>query len=104
MKKITIIGLVGLLLISANCNSQEQPDSTAKKERKEKRPPRDGKNPFVEMDINKDGQLTKTEAKGPISRDFDKIDLDKDGIISREEFDKAPKPKRGEGDRPPRKE
>ena len=103
MKKITIIGLLGFVLISTNCNSQEQPDSIAKKERKDKRPPRDGKDPFVRMDVNKDGLLTKKEARGPISKDFDKIDLDKDGIISREEFDKAPKPKRGKG-RPPRKE
>jgi|DEB0MinimDraft_12_1074336.scaffolds.fasta_scaffold02788_2 hypothetical protein len=65
-------------------------------------PPKNKKNPFVDMDINKDGLLTKAEAKGPISKDFDKIDLNKDGIITRKEFDKVPKPKRGSG-RPPRR-
>ena len=103
MKRITIIGCIGLLLITTNCSSQDQPDTTAKKERKKDRmPPKERENPFIRMDINKDGLLTKAEAKGPILKDFDKIDLDKDGIISREEFDKAPKPKKGEG-RPPRR-
>lgn len=104
MKRITLLALIGFVLISYNCSSQEQPDSTVnKKEKKDRRPPRDGKDPFVRIDENKDGLLSKEEAKGPISRDFDKIDLNKDGIISREEFDKAPKPKRGEGEERPKR-
>lgn len=100
MKKIAIIGLVGLALITTNCKSKKTETTTNQEQKRGQQ----GQDPFAEMDKNNDGLLTKTEAKGPISRDFDKIDLDKDGIISREEFDKAPKPKRGEGDRPPRKE
>lgn len=50
---------------------------------------------FAQMDVNKDGKLSKDEVKGPLSRNFDAIDTDNDGFISKEEMAKAPKPKRG---------
>jgi Ca2+-binding EF-hand superfamily protein len=40
-----------------------------------------------------DGKLSEKEAKGPLKRDFDKIDSNEDGFISKEELEKAPKPK-----------
>ena len=46
-----------------------------------------------QMDANKDGKLEKSELKGPIATDFDKIDLNKDGFLSEEELKAAPKPK-----------
>ncbi len=48
-----------------------------------------------EMDANEDGKLSKDEIKGRLKKEFDKIDTDEDGFISEEEFDEAPKPKRG---------
>ncbi len=48
-----------------------------------------------EMDANEDGKLAKDELKGPLKEDFTKIDTDEDGYITKEEFNKAPKPKRG---------
>lgn len=45
-----------------------------------------------ELDTDKDGQLSKTEVKGPLKDDFSKIDTDKDGYITLEELKKAPKP------------
>lgn len=45
-----------------------------------------------EMDINKDGKLSKGEVKGPLKNDFDKVDLNKDGFITKEELKKAPRP------------
>jgi Ca2+-binding EF-hand superfamily protein len=53
------------------------------------------------MDSNKDNTLSKAEVKGPLKNDFDTIDLDKDGFISKEEMKKAPKP---EGRRPENKD
>ncbi len=53
---------------------------------------------FVQMDSNKDGKLSKTEVKGPLTNDFSKIDSNKDGFITKEELEKAPKPNR---QRPP---
>ena len=47
---------------------------------------------FSRMDSNKDGKLSKDEAKGPLENDFSKIDTNKDGFITKEELEKAPKP------------
>ncbi|QCX00375.1 EF-hand domain-containing protein [Aggregatimonas sangjinii] len=48
-----------------------------------------------EMDANEDGKLSKDELKGPLKENFSKVDTDEDGFITKEEFDKAPRPKRG---------
>jgi Ca2+-binding EF-hand superfamily protein len=45
------------------------------------------------MDANKNGQIEKSEAKGPLTNHFDKIDTDKNGSITKIEFEKAPKNK-----------
>lgn len=103
MKKIVIIGFVSLAVFTVNCKSKQATETTTNnREQRGERPQKGGQDPFAEMDINKDGLLTKAEAKGPIANDFAKIDLDGDGIITRAEFDKAPKPQRG-NDRPPRR-
>ncbi|CAM2825649.1 EF-hand domain-containing protein [Flavobacterium frigoris] len=47
-----------------------------------------------EMDINKDGKLSKGEVKGPLQDDFSKVDANKDGFLTLEELKKAPKPER----------
>lgn len=52
-----------------------------------------------QMDVDKDGKLSKAEVKGPLLTNFEKIDTDEDGYLTKEEIEKAPKPK---GDRPPR--
>lgn len=43
------------------------------------------------MDANKDGKLSKKEVKGPLANDFDKIDTDEDGYVTKEELENAPK-------------
>ncbi|TYC09657.1 EF-hand domain-containing protein [Bizionia gelidisalsuginis] len=48
-----------------------------------------------QMDKNEDGKLAKTEVKGPLKENLDKVDTDEDGFISKKEFKKAPTPKRG---------
>lgn len=47
---------------------------------------------LAEMDANKDGKLAKTEVKGPLQREFSKVDSDGDGFITKSEFADAPKP------------
>lgn len=46
------------------------------------------------MDVNKDGKISKTEAKGPLKESFSKVDVNEDGFISKEELEKAPRPNR----------
>ena len=38
------------------------------------------------MDANKDGKLSKDEARGPLSESFDRFDANSDGTISEEEL------------------
>lgn len=83
-----------LLVISCKSNAQSKED---KKERE--RPSIE--EIFEMMDENEDGKLAENEVKGPLERDFIKIDLDEDGFITKEELKKAPKPER-KG--PPRRE
>jgi len=55
-------------------------------------------NPMVErmvdrlleqMDANKDGKISKTEAQGKIAKFFEQLDINKDGFLDREELRKA---------------
>ena len=47
-----------------------------------------------QMDENKDDKLSQTEAKGPLSDDFSKIDTNNDGFLTKEELENAPRPER----------
>ncbi len=52
------------------------------------------KGAFERLDANKDGKISKEEAKGLIKDHFDKIDTNKDGFIDHDELLKAAKEKR----------
>ncbi len=45
-----------------------------------------------QMDADNDGLLSLAEIEGPLANDFDKVDLNEDGFINKEEFEAAPKP------------
>jgi Ca2+-binding EF-hand superfamily protein len=49
---------------------------------------------FDRLDVNKDGKISKEEAKGLIKEHFEKLDANKDGFIDFEELLKAAKEKR----------
>jgi len=55
-----------------------------------------------DLDADHDGKISRDEARGRVRRDFDKIDLNKDGFIDREELAKAAE--RAAADRPPPKD
>ena len=104
MKKSNVKkGILVIALIAAgaiNVNAQE-----SKKEEHKKHPTFEQL--LDKLDTNKDGKLSKAEAKGPLSHLFDKIDADKNSFISKTELENAPKrkhkgkgEKRHHGDRP----
>jgi hypothetical protein len=45
------------------------------------------------MDANEDGKLSKYEVKGPLEKDFAKVDTNEDGFLSEKELEKTTKPK-----------
>jgi Ca2+-binding EF-hand superfamily protein len=44
---------------------------------------------FEELDINKDGKISKDEARGQLREDFDRIDTNHDSQIDRDELYKV---------------
>ena len=103
MKKSTIIiatlFTVSTIVISCKSSSDATSERTKRTERSGQK--RGGERPNVEtifsqMDVNKDGKISKSEAKGPLAKSFSTIDTNNDGFISVEELQNAPKPERRE--------
>ena len=102
MKK-TFLSIVFLTLL-ASCGSNEKTTTSQESSTESQGRQIDGErqrpNPetmFAEMDVNKDGKLSKEEVKGPLAEKFAEIDSNKDGFISKEELKNAPKPERQGG-------
>lgn len=53
--------------------------------------PPNPKNIMADMDANNDNEISKSEAKGPLARDFDRLDANEDGKLTLEELSKMPK-------------
>lgn len=60
--------------------------------RKPDRDSRKGKDVFKDLDVDKDGKIALSEAKGRLRDNFSKVDSDADGFITKEELEKAPRP------------
>lgn len=102
MKKIILCTTIGTLLLMASCSTQQNNTTPGQPQNgsAQKGPP--SVDEIFKMDTNQDGQLSKSEVKGPLLNDFDKIDTDGNGFISRTELENAPKPQQGQ--RPPRRQ
>ena len=51
---------------------------------------------FKDLDKDKDGKISLKEVKGPLKKDFKKIDTNEDSFLSKEEMKKVVKQKRRE--------
>ncbi len=47
-----------------------------------------------DLDTNNDGKIALSEVKGPLKNDFENIDVNEDGFLSKKELKQAPRPKR----------
>lgn len=85
-------------------NSEDSERSNARRPKKDRKRPAGGppsaQEAFKMFDMNADGQLTADEVKGPLLKDFEKIDTDRNGSISLPELTAAPKPGRPSGPPP----
>lgn len=88
MKLGIYLGVIGVL---SSCNLFAQQEDR----KGERKGPPSFEVLLEKMDKNDDGKISKDEVKGPLERHFDEIDLNEDGFLTEEEFEKAPKPKRG---------
>jgi len=95
---LLILAVAMTTMISCN-SSKETVQSNESTETRSEQSPRKGRmdmdKMFAEMDANNDGRLAKLEVKGRLAENFDKIDTDGDGFITKEEMKNAPKPRRG---------
>lgn len=69
--------------------------TSAQGQERERREPPTFDQLLEKMDSSKDGKLSVAEVKGSLKKRFATVDTDEDGYITREEFENAPKPKKG---------
>ncbi len=115
MKQLIILAVVSFIAFS--CKSKESVNNNANEPQMEsrsadqgskgkrgERPTRGGdrKGPpsideVFKMDVNGDNRLSPSEvSESPMARHFTEIDSNNDGFISKEEFQNAPRPQRGQ--------
>ena len=85
---------------SKNTTENPAPPTEARSDRQGPPPGGQGRTPNIDelllrMDANGNGQLEKAEVRGPLADNFDQVDTNQDGVLSREELEKAPRPPRG---------
>ena len=77
MKKTTLLLLSLCIVIS--CNDNKLNDKKGQKPNSAEL--------LSKMDVNKDGKLSKNETDGPINKDFENIDKNKDGFLTAKELE-----------------
>ena len=103
--KLLSIGV--LFLMIGACATQKNQTTSTEKVKENPSAYQGADNPpnfysiLEEMDANSDGQISLSEAKGPLAKEFDIIDTDGDGFISYSEYQNAPKPQREKPQGPP---
>ena len=86
-----------LLLVFAVQGNAQVESKALEEEREGKRKTPPSIDEIFEMDANGDGKLAKSEIKGKLAKNFDKIDTDGDGFITRAELKKGQKSKKKKG-------
>ena len=84
MKKPLVLVIVLLSSMSPTSAADEKP--AKKKEADNPQIDRLVQSMLDRFDTNKDGKISKAEAKGKLAENFDKLDLNKDGFLDRDEL------------------
>lgn len=91
---LVITSLVFVLGCMVSCKSAQQENN---RQGEDKQGPPTVDQLFEQMDANKDDVLSEKEVKGPLANNFEEIDTDDDGFLSKEELNNAPKPSGPQG-------
>ena len=86
MTRILIFSAVLLLLTAVSGQPQLQDDKAQPKKGLGKTADEIVETLLKQMDTNKDGKISREEAKGKLAESFDKIDTNKDGYLDRKEL------------------
>jgi hypothetical protein len=76
---------------TSNQNQKNNENSPARSGIENRNGPGSGETLLQIMDANKDGKLSKSEVRGPLLNDFDKLDRNNDGFLTTEELPTQPK-------------
>lgn len=91
-RKFKILAITGLVVAFTSCNSSKETTNTnvsidkkaLRGQSNEKHP--DASQMLVRMDANKDGKISKTEARGKLKENFNLRDVNEDGYITDNEM------------------
>jgi Ca2+-binding EF-hand superfamily protein len=117
LKHATLAGLVSLAMIAGSAFAEEQTGASAEHREHMRKMCKD--NPekcrammkeradkwWARVDTNKDGMVSREEANANaprLARDFDKVDADGNGQVTREELESAGKQKRAQAGAKPK--
>lgn len=97
IKILCSILVIGFMLSCKNKPDRSERNNTPEREdddrlMEEERNPPSAAEIFKIMDANADNKLSLEEIRGPLKNIFPEIDTDKDGFLTKEELEKAPKP------------
>ena len=87
-KEVAGILLAVVIFTAASCKTAKVADAANPQQRGQP----SATEIIAQMDANRDGKLSKEEAKGPLLTDFSKIDSNSDGFLTKTEIEAAPKP------------
>ena len=93
---ISLVGAVAAGAAYAQQPAQEQHDRTVTRAEAQTK----AAELFARMDVNKDGKLDAADRSARRNMVFDRLDTDKNGAISREEFNARPQRPEGEAGKP----
>ena len=94
---VKVIALGAALSMMVACTSQKEQANTRSRPSGQQGGPPNYAQLLAQMDTNKDGKLSQAEVKGPLQRDFSRVDSDGDGFITKTELENAPRPQRRQG-------
>lgn len=81
-KQFKILAVTSLVIAFTSCKSSQETSSTTPSKKNNQ----DVSQLFKQMDSNKDGKISKSEAKGKLKENFKMRDKNNDGFITKNEM------------------